>query len=62
MSLIVVDEIFSPEERAREKQLSREEDARMLAEGLITVEELRIRNSPFAQLLVRPDFTRSRIR
>lgn len=46
---------FDPAERAREKQASRDEDARALASGEKTVEQLRRENSAFA-------FPRDRVR
>ncbi len=41
-------ENFDPEERAREKQRSREDDARALASGEKSREELRRENGHFA--------------
>lgn len=40
--------VFDPIARAREKQLSRDEDARALISGEKTVEHLRRQNSAFA--------------
>lgn len=42
---------FDPEERAREKQASRDEDDRRVAAGEITREELSRENSPFAAVI-----------
>lgn len=47
---------YEPEERAREKQASRDEDARRLAAGEVTQEELARENSPFASLLGKVSF------
>lgn len=46
---------FDPEERAREKQASRDEDARALASGEKSREQLKKENSAFA-------FPRERLR
>lgn len=54
--------VFDPRERAAEKEASRAEDARLLAEGLISADGLRQRNAPLAQLLRRPNFAASRMR
>ncbi len=42
--------ILDPEERARQKQASRDRDQELLDKGLITPEQLRIKNSAFAAL------------
>ncbi len=47
---------YSACERAAEKQASRDEDARRLAAGEVTREELARENSPFAGLIGRVDF------
>jgi hypothetical protein len=39
--------IFYPIERAKEKQASRDQDAKELAQGLISVKELNARNGAF---------------
>lgn len=39
---------FDPKERAREKQLAREEDERLIREGKATAEEIFWRNAAFA--------------
>jgi hypothetical protein len=49
-------EHFDPEQRAREKQASRERDEADLASGRKTREQLRRENGAFAFLRVRIDF------
>ena len=49
-------ETSNPDERAREKQASRDEDARALASGEKTREQQARENCPFAGVLGRPDF------
>jgi hypothetical protein len=46
-------ERLDPQERAREKQRSRDEDARALASGEKSLEQLRRENGHFAHLNVR---------
>lgn len=46
-------EFYDPEERAREKQISRDEDVRALNAGEITVDELRRKNAAVPLGLVR---------
>lgn len=58
----MVNNQYDPKERAREKAAQRAQDEEDLREGRITVEELRVRNAPLAQLLCRPDFSKSRMR
>ena len=48
--------VYDPAERAREKQASRDEDARRLAAGEVTREELARENSPFAGLIGKVNF------
>lgn len=50
---------YDPAERAAEKQASRDEDARRLAAGEVTPQELARENSPFAGLVGAVDFTRT---
>jgi len=45
---------YDPRERAAEKQASRDEDARRLAAGEVTREQLSRENSPFAALIRGP--------
>jgi hypothetical protein len=47
-------EYIDPEERRREKQASRDEDARRLAAGEVTPEQLNRENSFFAGLSLEP--------
>jgi hypothetical protein len=49
---------FDPEERRREKQASRDEDARRLAAGEVTPAQLARENSPFSGLVGVPDYSR----
>lgn len=51
--------LYDPAERAAEKQASRDEDARRLAAGEVTPQELARENSPFAGLVGAVDFTRT---
>jgi hypothetical protein len=48
--------IYSPDERAREKQASRDEDERRLAAGEVSREQLRRENGRFAFPEVMIDF------
>lgn len=53
-------ETYDPEERRREKQASRDEDARRLAAGEVTPAELARENSPFSGLRIGPiDYSRT---
>ncbi len=53
-------ETFDPEERRREKQASRDEDARRLAAGEATPAELARENSPFSGLRIgKIDYSRT---
>lgn len=47
---------YDPAERAREKQAARDEDARRLAAGEVTPQELARENSPFACLVGKVSF------
>jgi hypothetical protein len=47
---------YDPAERAAEKQASRDEDARRLAAGEVTREQLARENSPFAGLIGKVSF------
>jgi hypothetical protein len=50
-----VDNTYDPKQRAHEKQASRDEDARALATGEKTRDQLRRENGIFSGLDVRPD-------
>lgn len=50
MSNSMCDNYYDPKERARQKQLSREQDEQDLKSGKITKEELRKKNGFFSSL------------
>ena len=47
---------FEPNERAQEKQLSRERDEHDLASGAKSRDQLRAENGHFSRLSIRPNF------
>jgi len=56
------EDVFDPRERAGQKAASRAEDAKALARGEKSVDDLRRENSPFSQVRVRPDFAAAHAR